>query len=162
CLREDPRASSEQDSLANLLRELHGNPFHPVLVESAWRDARVLDLARVIYSERRYRDMPRLAEELERAGCREPDILSHCRSALDHARGCWVLDKLLGWPDMALNEVNWEASIEPFELLYFIRPMVSARKLRLLACACCRLVWDEFRTDCARHAVSVAENYADG
>src|SRR5205807_295008 len=115
-----------------------------------------------IYSERRYRDMPQLADELECAGCDAPDILSHCRSPIHHARGCWVLDRLLGWPDMALSEMDWEASIEPLELLYFIRPMASARKLRLLACACCRRGWDEFRTDCARHAVEVAEAYADG
>jgi hypothetical protein len=37
-----------------------------------------------------------LADALEEAGCRDQDILAHCRSGGEHVRGCWVVDLLLG------------------------------------------------------------------
>jgi hypothetical protein len=37
-----------------------------------------------------------LGDALEEAGCRDGDILSHCREpGKVHARGCWVVDLLL-------------------------------------------------------------------
>jgi hypothetical protein len=83
----------------HLLRHVFGNPFHPVTVESAWlrwNGGCVPKLARGIYAERRFRDLPVLADAAEEAGCDEPDILNHCRAPGAHVRGCWVLDLLLG------------------------------------------------------------------
>jgi hypothetical protein len=40
--------------------------------------------------------MPLLADALEASGCTSPELIEHCRSDRDHARGCWVLDLLLG------------------------------------------------------------------
>jgi hypothetical protein len=40
-----------------------------------------------------------LADALEDAGCTDADILAHCRSGGEHARGCWVcwvVDLVLG------------------------------------------------------------------
>jgi hypothetical protein len=37
-----------------------------------------------------------LADALEKSGCPNPNILGHCRSEGEHARGCWVIDALLG------------------------------------------------------------------
>lgn len=132
---------------AHLLRDIVGNPFQPLpelrrvvraaahmsaralesgaseelVWQSPWLTPAVLALARGIYEECRFEDMPILADALEEAGCDHEDILQHCRGQemrfirrnLDyandyefgpvwgpmrgpHVRGCWVLDLLLG------------------------------------------------------------------
>ena len=53
-------------------------------------------LAQGIYEERAFDRLPILADALEDAGCDNADILSHCRGPGPHARGCWVVDLLLG------------------------------------------------------------------
>jgi ATP-dependent Clp protease ATP-binding subunit ClpA len=53
-------------------------------------------VARAIYEERRWGDLPVLADALEEAGCADRDILDHCRRPGEHGPGCWVLDLLLG------------------------------------------------------------------
>jgi hypothetical protein len=52
-------------------------------------------LAQVIYDERRFADLPILADALEEAGCTNTDILDHCRLPGEHVRGCWVVDLIL-------------------------------------------------------------------
>jgi hypothetical protein len=42
------------------------------------------------------------------------------------------------------------------------RTRAGRRKLRLFACACCRLAWDRLPDDKLRDAVQVAEDYAEG
>jgi hypothetical protein len=46
-------------------------------------------------------------------------------------------------------------------MLEFLRGKVSERKLRLLAAACCRRIWDLLSDRYCRKALSVAERYAD-
>jgi hypothetical protein len=53
-------------------------------------------MAQVIYDERKFEDLPFLADALEEAGCDNADILNHCRGPGPHVRGCWVVDLLLG------------------------------------------------------------------
>jgi hypothetical protein len=60
-----------------------------------WQDGLILSLARQIYDERCWDEMPVLADALEDAGCTDQAILSHCRNAGQHTRGCWLLDALL-------------------------------------------------------------------
>jgi hypothetical protein len=85
--------------LCNLLRCVFGNPFRPVAADRSWltwKGGTLPHLARTIYDERRFQDLPVLADALEDAGCSNPEILSHCRQPGEHIRGCWVLDLLLG------------------------------------------------------------------
>jgi hypothetical protein len=85
---------------ATLLHDLFGNPFRPPHIDPAWRtsnDAVVDQLARVIYNEDRFGDLPILADALEEAGCTCSVILEHCRGRRNHYRGCWVVDAILGY-----------------------------------------------------------------
>ena len=52
-------------------------------------------VARVIYEERRWGDLPVLADALEEAGCADREILDHCRRPGEHGPGCWVIDLFL-------------------------------------------------------------------
>ncbi len=56
----------------------------------------VVRIARAIYAERRWQDLPVLADALEEAGCADREILDHCRRTGEHGPGCWVIDLLLG------------------------------------------------------------------
>src|SRR5437016_406052 len=61
----------------------------------AWNDGMVATMARAIDGERRWQDLPLLADALERAGCTNQEILDHCRQPGNHAVNCWVVDLLL-------------------------------------------------------------------
>jgi hypothetical protein len=56
----------------------------------------VASLARAIAEERRFDDLPVLADALEEAGCTDVNVLTHCRDPGEHAARCWVLELLLG------------------------------------------------------------------
>jgi hypothetical protein len=82
-----------------ILRDLFGNHLRPVVIEPSWltwNDGTVPRLAQAIYDERAFDLLPVLADTLEEAGCTNADILGHCRGVGPHARGCWVVDLLLG------------------------------------------------------------------
>ena len=88
------------------LRELFGNPFakrtrktdpyRGWAFDPNWRTDTVLALANRIYDAREFETLPILADALQDAGCVNDDILSHCREPGEHARGCWVVDLVLG------------------------------------------------------------------
>jgi hypothetical protein len=88
---------AERAEQAELARDNFGNPFRPVEFDPAWLTPDVLAMAKVMYASRDFSAMPILADALQDAGCDEDDVLIHCRedSAI-HARGCWVVDLLLG------------------------------------------------------------------
>jgi hypothetical protein len=79
-----------------LLRDVVGNPFRPVKMDSGWRTHNTIALGQAIYDERAFERMPILADALEDAGCDNADILEHCRQPGEHCRGCWVVDLVLG------------------------------------------------------------------
>jgi hypothetical protein len=85
---------------ATLLRDLFGNPFAPLDLSANWltSDRAIQSLARVIYEESSFGDLPILADALEEAGCTREDVLRHCRQPGTHYRGCWVVDAVLGNP----------------------------------------------------------------
>jgi hypothetical protein len=86
-----------------LLREIFGNPFHPVTLDSAWQTSTVVALAQAAYDERQLPSghlhpdrLAVLADALEEAGCQSEDILGHLRQpGAVHVRGCHVVDLLL-------------------------------------------------------------------
>jgi hypothetical protein len=89
-------ATCEERIVAAIIRDVVGNPFRPVPFDPTWRTLQVLAVAGTIYDERRFEELPVLADALEDAGCHDTDTLNHCRQPGDHVRGCWVLDQLLG------------------------------------------------------------------
>ncbi len=86
----------ELSAICDLLRDIFGNPFRPVVLNPSWLTSTVQLLARGIYDERAFDRMPILADALQDAGC-DDDILNHCRDEKQvHVRGCWVVDLVLG------------------------------------------------------------------
>jgi hypothetical protein len=53
-------------------------------------------MATAIYEDRRWSDMPLLGDALEEAGVTDQAVLDHCRGQGPHARGCFVVDAILG------------------------------------------------------------------
>ncbi len=100
---EDPEEAAKEGILADrprqaqLLRDIFGNPFRPVAVESGWLTSTVVQLAQGIYDDRAFDRLPILADALQDAGCDNEALLGHCRDPqLTHVRGCWAVDLLLG------------------------------------------------------------------
>jgi hypothetical protein len=90
--------ADEQREQAQLLREVIGNPFRPVMFDPRWRivnDGAALKIAQEIEEEEAFDDMRILADALEEAGCTDPDLLAHLRSPGPHVHGCWALDLVL-------------------------------------------------------------------
>jgi hypothetical protein len=84
--------------LPALLRDVFGNPFRPTAHDPAllrWKFDTIPAIARHVYDDRAYHDLPILADALEEAGCTDGDILAHCRSEGPHVRGCWAVDFIL-------------------------------------------------------------------
>lgn len=88
--------TAERKAIADLIREISGNPFRPLAADLTWFTPNVVGLAHSIYEARAFDRMPILAEALEEAGCTDADIVDHCRKPGGHVLGCWVLDLLLG------------------------------------------------------------------
>ena len=86
----------EHVAQTRLLRDIFENPFRPVSISPAWQTQATKAVAQAIYDERRFEDLPILADALEEAGCANANLLAHCRGPGPHVRGCWVVDALLG------------------------------------------------------------------
>jgi hypothetical protein len=61
-----------------------------------------------------------------------------------------------------MTESEWLLSTDPAMMLRVLGQHASERKLRLFACARCRLLWHELVDDRSRAAVEAAERYAEG
>jgi hypothetical protein len=83
-----------------MLRDIVGLlPFRPVPIDAkwlSWNHDTIPAIARRIYEDRAFHDLPILADALEDAGCGNAPLLDHCRTGGEHVRGCWVVDLLLG------------------------------------------------------------------
>jgi hypothetical protein len=82
--------------LCDLIRDIFGNPFRPVVAAPHWRTSAVVGLTESVYEDRFFDRLPILADALEDAGCDNTDVLAHCRGDGPHVRGCWVVDLILG------------------------------------------------------------------
>jgi hypothetical protein len=90
--------SAELSARVELVRCVFENPFHPASarIDPSRLGKTVAALARGIYDDREFNLLPILADALEDSGCHDEEMLSHCRSATTHVRGCWVVDLVLG------------------------------------------------------------------
>jgi hypothetical protein len=93
----DPEQQAEERRRqAGYVRDLFGNPArHPRLAQS-WLSSTVSALALGIYRTREFDRLPILADALMDTGCDDDAVLTHCRQQTGHARGCWVVDLVLG------------------------------------------------------------------
>jgi hypothetical protein len=97
--KRQERATEERAAQCRLLRDIFGNPFQPVTIDSLWlgrNDQMVVKVANANYNDRAFDRLPILADALEEAGCNNADILTHLREPGAHVRGCWVVDLLTG------------------------------------------------------------------
>jgi hypothetical protein len=68
----------------------------PRSFQGAYVTPAVLGIARCAYDLRDWEALPVLADALQEAGCEDAGLLGHLRGPGPHARGCWVLDIILG------------------------------------------------------------------
>jgi hypothetical protein len=93
------RTEPEEACQAELLRDLFGEHDRPPTLRPEWlrwNDGCVVRIARTIYAEGGFAELPVLADALEDAGCDDPRVLDHCRRPRLHTRGCWLIDGILG------------------------------------------------------------------
>jgi hypothetical protein len=67
-------------------------------IEKAWVDwnnGMVIALAQSIQKDFAFDQLPLLGDALEEAGCKDENILSHCRLAGKHVHCCWVVDLIV-------------------------------------------------------------------
>jgi hypothetical protein len=86
----------ERAGQACLLRCIAGDPFRQPGAGRSHPSPEAVLVAEGIYNDRAFDRLPVLAEALQRGGCPDSDILAHCRGDGPHARGCWVVDLVLG------------------------------------------------------------------
>lgn len=89
--------ASELAEQASLIRCIFGYPFGTVRTIDPWyRTESVVALAQRIYDEGCFHRLPEVAKALDSAGYTDTALLGHLRSPGPHARGCFVLDLILG------------------------------------------------------------------
>jgi hypothetical protein len=97
-LRElDGRTSQDDPRRADLVRDVVPPLGYQPRVRAFWlrrNDSTARKIAQTIDNEKRFAELPILADALEDAGCDDQRILAHCRTAA-HGDGCWVLELLL-------------------------------------------------------------------
>lgn len=91
-----PIQGYDRPAVANLLREVLGDPTAPVVLEPAWlawNDGCVGKAAAGIYARRSFEELPVLADALEDAGCDHALLLDHLRGYEPYAECPTCKDK---------------------------------------------------------------------
>ena len=102
CIADEPAFPPDgldgnlKPNIAQAYRELFPNPFLSLAWKPEWLTSTARELAAHIYDARDFAAMPVLADALQDAGCDDEQVLNHCRANKPHARGCWVVDAILG------------------------------------------------------------------
>jgi hypothetical protein len=91
---DDVELPRSNELLLGLIRDIF--PFHPITLSPSWLTSTVVSLAQQMYDSRDFSAMPILADALQDASCDNETILTHCRGAGPHVRGCFVIDLLTG------------------------------------------------------------------
>jgi hypothetical protein len=98
--RKGGSEGAERQAQARLLRCVFADPFRPAPAVPpaalAYAGGTARGLAEVIYLERRFEDLPVLADLLEEAGSTDAGLLGHLRGPGPHCLGCWALDAVIG------------------------------------------------------------------
>jgi hypothetical protein len=82
-----------------LLWDIAWRPTYPVDVVRGWREwneGTLVEAAELIYERRQFEALPAVADAIEAVGFCDRIVLQHFRDGSQHARGCWLLDLLLG------------------------------------------------------------------
>jgi hypothetical protein len=105
---------------ANLLHDIAGNPWRIARLMGKWRaelyqpwlTSTVLAVARNVYDERRFEDMPVLADALEEAGCTDESLVQHCRGLVSclTCKGTGKRDATVdaGYGNPLMTREGWE------------------------------------------------------
>jgi hypothetical protein len=99
CLASNRLPVERHPAICTLMRDLLPPPEQAAVIKPSWLRANgglVVQVARGILEAGRFEELPILADALEEAGCAHAGLLQHCRGGGLHARGCWVLDAVLG------------------------------------------------------------------
>lgn len=87
---------SQNAILADILRDIFGNPHREHEHEPAWLTSEISALSQQVYDDQAFDHFPRLLTMLTNANCDNHDLLDHIRSDDHHVRGCWAIDLLIG------------------------------------------------------------------
>jgi hypothetical protein len=71
------RVRIQCDLLRDLFAPFAASAVHPAWL--AWNESTIPKIARAIYEERSFSDLPILADALEDAGCTDANLVGHCR-----------------------------------------------------------------------------------
>lgn len=97
-IESDLLVERELEFQAAIIRDLY-TPFQTRPNTARNEDPGVKRIARAIYDARRFDAMRELSAAFLSAGITDREVVEHCRSGLPHAKGCWVLDQILGIPN---------------------------------------------------------------
>ena len=84
-----------QVAMANIVRDIFGNPFQQTLFDDTWRSETIVSIASRMYETRDFSLINILGDALQDVGCADGAILEHCCGLSPHTRGCWLLDLIL-------------------------------------------------------------------
>lgn len=80
-----------------IIRDLFGNPFCELPSYPSFERDSVRTLANQIYAESNFERLPELGSLLTHEGETDATLLDHCNNGSTHFRGCWPIDRILGY-----------------------------------------------------------------